>query len=92
MNWTIAEARRKLSELLERASQEPQTICNRSQPVAVVMDVATYEQLRDLQKREESGSLMDAFDGLRQILADERYTLNVGKRKDRRNAFAPDAE
>src|SRR5688572_23256427 len=43
--WNVAEAKAKLSRLLEDAGAEPQVVANRGEEVAVVVGVKAYETL-----------------------------------------------
>jgi prevent-host-death family protein len=55
--WTVAQAKAKLSELLENArTHGPQTITRNGRRTAVVVDVAEWER-----KTQRSGSLADFF-------------------------------
>ena len=47
MDWSAAEAKAKLSEVLEEAQKEPQKIRNRGKPVAFVISIQEYEALRE---------------------------------------------
>ena len=49
--WNVAEAKAKLSEVLSRASHEPQVIENRGREVAVVLSIQDYHDLKSLQVR-----------------------------------------
>ncbi|MGH8656958.1 MAG: type II toxin-antitoxin system prevent-host-death family antitoxin [Gammaproteobacteria bacterium] len=88
MQWSIAQAKQKFSDVVRRAGQEPQLIFNRDRMVAAVVDPDTFEAFQSWQKREQSRTLADAFAELRQIAAEEAYTLEIPLRSDRRNAFA----
>jgi len=48
MEWKIANAKTQFSELISQAAKEPQVICNREKPVAVVLNFDEYNRLRDL--------------------------------------------
>lgn len=85
--WTTARAKQRLSELLRAAAREPQFIFNRDRAVAVLLDVATYEEFRDWCERRSKPSLEEAFAELRQICAEEGYSLDTGAREDRPNPF-----
>jgi len=39
MNWSVADAKQQLSEVLRRAATRPQTITKRARDIAVVIDV-----------------------------------------------------
>jgi prevent-host-death family protein len=45
MDWNAAEAKAKLSEVLEEAQKKPQRIRNRGKAVAVVVSAQEYEAL-----------------------------------------------
>jgi prevent-host-death family protein len=49
--WSVAEAKAKLSEVLSRARQEPQVIESRGRPMAVVVSVEGYEQLKAIEEQ-----------------------------------------
>lgn len=56
MDWSAAEAKAKLSEVLEEAQKEPQKIRNRGKPVAVVVSMHEYQALREAQENLRSRS------------------------------------
>ncbi|MFN6516032.1 MAG: prevent-host-death protein [Nostoc sp. CreGUA01] len=88
MNWRIAQAKQKFSELINAALQEPQRIYNRDQLVAVVVEAKVFEEFLCWQQQREKLSLADAFTELRQIAAEEDYILEISPRQDRSNSFA----
>lgn len=88
MKWTIAKARTRFSELLRSAAREPQPVYNRDRVAGVVVDPETFKQFADWRARQKLPSLADAFEGLRALCRQERYELDLGERKDRRNSFA----
>lgn len=56
-NWTVASAKAKFSELIERAqSHGPQTIARRGRIAAVLISAAEWER-----KKQHSGTLADFF-------------------------------
>jgi prevent-host-death family protein len=58
-NWTVAEAKAKFSEIIERAMSEgPQTITKRGRTVAVVVGAEEWER-----KTKRSGNLAEFFAG-----------------------------
>ncbi len=58
-NWTVAEAKAKFSEIIERAMSEgPQTITRRGRTAAVVVGAEEWQR-----KTERSGSLAEFFAG-----------------------------
>ncbi len=55
--WTVAEAKAKLSEVIERAQEEgPQTVTRHGRVAAVVVSAEEWER-----KTKRSGSLADFF-------------------------------
>lgn len=89
MSWSVAEAKRRLSELLRTAAKEPQTILSRSRPVAVVVAAETFEEFRAWQTARRARTLAEAFDELRSLAAPAGYVLQSPKRTNRRTAFPP---
>jgi len=56
-NWTVAEAKAKLSEVIERAETEgPQTITRNGRKTAVIVNVEEWER-----KTKRQGSLAEFF-------------------------------
>jgi prevent-host-death family protein len=43
-NWTVARAKAKLSELIERAQSEPQTITRNGKPSVVVVSAEEWQR------------------------------------------------
>ena len=46
-HWSVAEAKARLSELMEQARTRPQTIERRGRPLVVVLSVERYEDCDD---------------------------------------------
>jgi prevent-host-death family protein len=58
-NWTVAEAKAKFSEIIERAlSEGPQTITKRGRTAAIVVGVDEWER-----KTKRAGNLAEFFAG-----------------------------
>lgn len=90
MNWKIAEAKQKFSDLIHAVIKEPQFIYNRNQLVAVVVEAQMFKEFQNWRQQKETMSLANAFKELRQIAAEEDYILEVPCRLDRPNPFADD--
>jgi prevent-host-death family protein len=90
MNWNIAEAKQKFSELIRSAEDEPQWIYNRDKLVAAVIPAATLQELLVMRSEAQRPSLGEAFAELRRICAEEEYTFALPPRQERPNPF-PDA-
>jgi len=58
-NWSVAEAKAKFSEIIERAMSEgPQTITRRGRTAAIVVSAEEWQR-----KTERAGSLAEFFAG-----------------------------
>ncbi|YAF95382.1 MAG: type II toxin-antitoxin system Phd/YefM family antitoxin [Nodularia sp. CChRGM 3473] len=88
MDWRIAQAKQRFSELINAALKEPQRIYNRTQLVAVVVEAELFEEFLSWRQQREQISLADAFGELRQITTEEDYSLEAPSRQDRFNPFA----
>lgn len=87
MRWNIAKARQNFSQLLQEAEQEPQSIYNRDQLVAAVVDAETYEAFQKWQNAQKS-SIAKELQTISTICQEEDYSLESPKRVDRMNPFA----
>lgn len=87
MNWKIAEAKQKFSELVKAAEEEPQWIYNRDRLVAAMVPAETVKEFLDWRHRKEGRTLGEAFAELRGIFEDEDYTLEIPPRQERPNSF-----
>lgn len=90
MQWNIAQAKQRFSEVVKQAAVEPQLIYNRSTPVAAVIaaeDLADYQHWKA--EKAQPTSVADEFAKLRQILREEGIEdgLDIPPRVDRPNAF-----
>jgi PHD/YefM family antitoxin component YafN of YafNO toxin-antitoxin module len=88
MNWKIAEAKQRFSEMIHAATKEPQLIYNRERLVVAIIEAEMFQEFLAWRDRTEKTSLADAFRELHQLMAEEKYTLEVPSRKDRPNPFA----
>ncbi|MBI5329639.1 MAG: type II toxin-antitoxin system Phd/YefM family antitoxin [Betaproteobacteria bacterium] len=90
MDWNIAEAKQRFSEVVKFAVQEPQMIYNRSQPVAALIaaeEFAHYQAWKAEQTRPRS--MAEEFAELRKLLIDAGCEdgLELPPRTTRPNAF-----
>lgn len=90
MDWKIAEAKQKFSELVKAAENEPQWIYNRDKLVAAMVPAETVKEFLGWRRRKEERTLAEAFEELRRICEEEDYTLEIPPRQGRPNPF-PDA-
>jgi hypothetical protein len=77
MNWKIEEAQHKFSELMSAAVSEPQLIYNHDKLVAAVVEAELFQDFLAWQQQQSKPSLEDAFSQLRQLCAEENYTLEI---------------
>jgi len=93
MNWKVAQAKQRFSEVLRAASEEPQRIYKRHQLVAMIVAGETFEEFRRWQQRSQRRSIAEEFAELRAIAAEEGgWELPLPDRVDRPNAFAESLE
>jgi len=88
MNWKVAEAKQRFSEVVRAAEEKPQWIYNRGRLVAALVPAGDLEQFLAWRERKERTSIADAFSELRRICAEENYELVIPERRNRRNPFA----
>ena len=55
-SWTVAQAKARLSEVIEKARREPQAITRHGKSAVVVVDAALWERVK---RREHRGSFAD---------------------------------
>jgi len=90
--WQVAEAKAKLSELLEDAVTAPQMIERRGTPVAVVMDIESYRAVTLAQRAASDQARMSRFlDRCAALRARGGVTLRVGRRASRPSPFEREA-
>ena len=94
MNWKIAEAKQRFSEVVRAAEGEPQRIYNRNDLVAAVVGATEITEFLAWRERQRKGSLADSIRELSRICAEEGYTLKVPSREPqgRPNPFAEDPD
>jgi len=85
MTWNVAEAKRRLSELLRAAETEPQVVTKRERVVAAVVSAGEFQAFTEW--RASRQSVGAAFAELRGIAGGDA-ALPIRPRKDRGNAFA----
>ena len=88
MDWKIAEAKQKFSEVVRQTAAEPQRIYKRDRLVAVIVDVDDYEAYEAWREEKERPSMAEAIEEIRKICLEEDFDLELPERRDRPNAFA----
>ncbi len=93
MQWNVAQAKQRLSEVLRGAASEPQRIYNRRKLVATVVDGDLFEEFWRWKQRSERQSIGEDFAELRAISETEGgWELPDAPRRDRPNPFAEGLE
>lgn len=59
MTWSVAEAKAKFSEVLDRAREEPQFVESRGRPKAVVVSAEDFARLKALEAQSRRPGLLD---------------------------------
>ncbi len=49
-NWSVQDAKNRLSEVVAAARRQPQTVTKHGKPAVVVIGVSEYERLRNLER------------------------------------------
>ena len=88
MNWKIADAKQRFSEVVRRSADEPQLIYNRDRLVAVIVPPQAFRGYEEWRQEREQRTVAEAFAELRAICAEEEYELELPERSDRSNPFA----
>jgi hypothetical protein len=88
MDWNVAQAKQRLSQVIRAAATEPQRIFRRSRMVAAVVDGDTFEDYLAWKHQRPQRSIGDDLAELRALFLAEGYELPVVERRDRPNPFA----
>lgn len=89
MNWSVAEAKQQLSEVLRRAVSRPQTITKRSRDIAVVVDVEEYRAFEEWKAAGRKRTVAEALAELSVVALGTGPALTAPKRRNRRTPFMP---
>jgi prevent-host-death family protein len=81
--WNVADAKARFSAVLHDAEKQPQLICNRDRPVAVVLSFSAYEKAAG----RKPPSIKEMLRQLRQIQKTEKAEIDVPPRRDRPLSF-----
>ncbi|HRB12365.1 MAG TPA: type II toxin-antitoxin system prevent-host-death family antitoxin [Vicinamibacteria bacterium] len=92
MNWSVADAKQQLSEVLRRAATRPQTITKRARDIAVVIDVQEFREFQQWKSAGRKKTVAEAFEDLRLLSGTRGPALKAPARRDRRRAFFPPAK
>jgi PHD/YefM family antitoxin component YafN of YafNO toxin-antitoxin module len=91
MNWSIAHAKQRFSEVVRESANAPQMVYNRDRLTAVVVSADDFAFLQDAKsKATKQASLWDISQPLRDAMAlegDDGLLLEGERWPDRPNAF-----
>jgi len=86
--WPVAEAKAKLSELLDDAADDPQTIERRGKPVAVVLGIDAYRAVSEKLAKASAEERMQSFlERCASLRARGGVELPIGRRVVRSSPF-----
>ncbi len=68
MNWNIAQAKQQFSEVVRLAAHEPQAICNRDTPVAVMISAQEFGAFRQWKAAQTAPTFAHILSGMREQL------------------------
>jgi hypothetical protein len=95
MEWSIAKAKQRLSEVVRLAAREPQPLYNRGRLVGALIDAETYAAFERWRHGAAATTVADEFEALRSQLAAQapqaaevEAPIAGAPRSDRPNAFA----
>ncbi|MDR0274566.1 MAG: type II toxin-antitoxin system Phd/YefM family antitoxin [Burkholderiaceae bacterium] len=88
MSWNIASAKQQFSEIVRLAAHEPQAICKRDKPVAVLISAGEFEGYQRLLAARRKPALQEQFAQIRAILTAEGSDgIQIAPRGNRPNPF-----
>ena len=87
VNWNIAQAKQKFSELVRAAKGEPQWIYKRDKLVAAVVPPEALRQFMEWKSRRPRPTMAEALAELRRICREEDYSFELPTRRKRPNIF-----
>jgi hypothetical protein len=90
MNWKIAEAKERFSEVVRAAGEAPQRIYNRDRLVAVVVEPEEFREFDAWRGGRSKPTLAETFAELRKICLEEDFEFEIPPRIDRPNPFLDD--
>jgi len=93
MSWNIASAKQQFSEVVRLSAHEPQAICNRDKPVAVLVSAQDFEAFRQWQSERQRPTLSELFAEIRDIfVATGEDGIELPPRTTRHNPLADDPD
>ncbi len=91
MNWSVAEAKQQLSEVLRRAASRPQTITKRARDIAVVVGIPEFRAFQKWKTAGEKKTVAEALAELSLASGRAAPALKAPRRRNRPRQFIPPA-
>ncbi|HLP90423.1 MAG TPA: prevent-host-death protein [Nostocaceae cyanobacterium] len=85
MKWTLEEAEKQLTSIIDATSQEPQLIYTQEELVAAIVDPKLFKEFLNWRQKTAKTSLASAFKELQQLCTEENYSLEIPARSDRKH-------
>ncbi len=82
--WSVADAKNQLSEVIRRAHDEIQFIYRRGELSAVVLSPDEFKELDTLKKVNNKETIGSAFEAIREAAQESGYVIPIAKRTNRR--------
>jgi prevent-host-death family protein len=83
--WTLNDARNRFADILQYCASEPQIFYQHDQPVAVLVDIAFFEELMALKQPEQRLTIAELLAELSEIQTQEPVEFQIPARTDRSN-------
>lgn len=87
MKWTLEEAKKQLSSIINATSLEPQLIYTQEELVAAIVDPELFQEFLNWRQNAGKISLDQVFKQVQQLCTEENYSLEIPQRSDRDNPF-----
>ncbi len=84
--WKANEVKEHFSEILDSCYQEPQLVCERNDPVAVLVNIQLYKKLISQQHREKRPTMQQLLNEIHSIVIEDSFEIDIPKRNDRLNS------
>ncbi|NMG09508.1 prevent-host-death protein [Brasilonema sp. UFV-L1] len=92
MKWTLEEAKKQLSSIINATSLEPQLIYTQEELVAAIVDPKLFKEFLNWRQQTAKTSLAQVFKELQQLCTEENYSLEIPARSHRDNPFTEDED
>ncbi len=84
--WKIDEVKDHFAEILSYCCQEPQLVCEKNDPVAVILNIRLFKELIDQHSRKKRPTIQQLLDEMQTIAQEDFFEIDIPKRSDRVNS------